>query len=296
MSAPPGFDAGASMLPDNPNAQIHVMRGGGSSFTPEQTKILSLYGLESGGIISDEIDEQTKVAFLQQLESGACNTDSGDSAILKKDCWAVVSVIRALIQYDIKKSLEKSGKTSLSTNTQSNNPESPVIAPSIVSNSEPSSPIVSESSVAPFTPESSVAPFTPESPVASVSESTNIEIVNSSKTNKRLSLNTSKRNKPFYSTVPIKNSNVSARIYGSKARNITNKYKNLQKTRKNQFNKNYKKYYNSLKNVKMQQGKNSAAKSFARGNQTKRNKNAINRSKSKKGGNKHRTTRRNRKY
>jgi hypothetical protein len=107
MSAPPGFDAGASMLPDNPSAQIHVMRGGGASiggFTPEQTRTLSLYGLEAGGIIADEIDEPTKVAFLQQLESGACNTNSGDSAILKKDCWAVVAVIRALINYDIKKS------------------------------------------------------------------------------------------------------------------------------------------------------------------------------------------------
>jgi hypothetical protein len=55
MSAPPGFDAGASMLPDNPSAQIHVMRGGASigGFTPEQTRTLSLYGLEAGGIIAD---------------------------------------------------------------------------------------------------------------------------------------------------------------------------------------------------------------------------------------------------
>jgi len=110
MSAPPGFNATATVLPDNPSAQIHVMRGGGSGgsvgggYNAQELQKLAEYGLEPGGIIANEIDEPTKVAFLEQEKSGDCNKNSGDSVILKKNCWAVVAVTRALIQYHIRTS------------------------------------------------------------------------------------------------------------------------------------------------------------------------------------------------
>jgi len=114
MSAPPGFNAGATVLPDNPSAQIHVMRGGGGGggggstqtggFNMQELEKLTEYGLEQGGIIADEIDEPTKIAFLKQESSGICAKNSGDSVIMKKDCWAVVEVTRALINYHIRTS------------------------------------------------------------------------------------------------------------------------------------------------------------------------------------------------
>lgn len=110
MSAPPGFNPSASVLPDNPSAQIHVMRGGGGKsaqtggFNEQDLQKLAEYGLEPGGIIADEIDELTKTAFLAQEKSGTCSKNSGDSIIMKKNCWAVLVVTRALINYHIRTS------------------------------------------------------------------------------------------------------------------------------------------------------------------------------------------------
>ena len=100
MAAPPGFDYKSSMLPDVGGA-IHVQGGGGmSGGAGDDLKVLTEYGLQPGGIIADKIDEPTKAAFLEQLRSGACS-DSGDSVIVKKNCWAVIAVIRALLKRDL---------------------------------------------------------------------------------------------------------------------------------------------------------------------------------------------------
>lgn len=103
MAAPPGFDPSATVLPDPgaSTAPMHIMRGGargGVMFSAEEEEILSQYGLAAGGIIADKIDAPTKAAFLTQIKSGACGKGTGDLVILQKDCWAVVKVIRALIQ------------------------------------------------------------------------------------------------------------------------------------------------------------------------------------------------------
>jgi hypothetical protein len=66
-------------------------------------EILKTYGLNKGGVISDNIDEKTKNAFIEQIKSGICSSDSGDLTILKKDCWAVVAVIREHIHHNLKK-------------------------------------------------------------------------------------------------------------------------------------------------------------------------------------------------
>lgn len=100
MAAPPGFDYKSSMLPDVGGA-IHVQGGGGmSGGGGDDLKILTEYGLHPGGIIADKIDEPTKAAFLEQIKSGACS-DSGDSVIVKKNCWAAIAVIRALLKRDL---------------------------------------------------------------------------------------------------------------------------------------------------------------------------------------------------
>ena len=101
MAAPPGFDATATVLPPGPEARIEVQRGGargGVMYSAEDEELLSQYGLAAGGVIADKIDEPTKAAFLTQIKSGACGKGTGDLVILQKDCWAVVKVIRALIQ------------------------------------------------------------------------------------------------------------------------------------------------------------------------------------------------------
>lgn len=123
MSAPPGFNPNASMLPDPgaSSAPIHVMKGGGigvqsGGFTPDEQKILKEYGLDTGGSIADEIDEPTKVAFVRQIESGVCGVNAGESVVLKKNCWAVVQVIRALIKKNIKSANVKPLPGSISLN------------------------------------------------------------------------------------------------------------------------------------------------------------------------------------
>lgn len=108
MSAPNGFDATATALPGGghiPSTPIHVQQGGSgstnSSSSNNNSEILKIYGMGPGGIIDDDIDQPTKNAFLEQYLSGACSIDSGDSIILKKNCWAVSAVIRALIKHDL---------------------------------------------------------------------------------------------------------------------------------------------------------------------------------------------------
>jgi hypothetical protein len=106
MSAPNGFDATATALPGGghiPSTPIHVQQGGNPNASSDDGKneILKKYGLDPGGIIDDVIDQPTKNAFLEQYLSGACSFDSGDSIILKKNCWAVSAVIRALIKHDL---------------------------------------------------------------------------------------------------------------------------------------------------------------------------------------------------
>ncbi len=121
MSAPPGFNPSASMLPDPgpSSAPIHVMKGGGigvqsGGFTPDEQKILKEYGLDTGGSIADEVDEPTKVAFVRQIQSGVCGVNAGESVVLKKDCWAVVQVIRALLKKNIKSANTKPLPSSIS--------------------------------------------------------------------------------------------------------------------------------------------------------------------------------------
>ena len=104
-TAPPNFDYKSSMLPDV-GGSIHVQGGGGianiSQTTSDDNTILSEYGLQDGGIISDKVDDTTKKAFVQQINSEICSTGKGTSIITDKNCWAVVAVIRALIKHDLK--------------------------------------------------------------------------------------------------------------------------------------------------------------------------------------------------
>jgi len=113
MSVPPEFDYKSSMLPDV-GGSIHVQGGGGrgpsvgGGYSSDELSILSEYGLQDGGIIADKIDENTKTAFLEQVKSDICSIGSGSSIISKKDCWAVVAVIRAIIKHDLEPKVENS--------------------------------------------------------------------------------------------------------------------------------------------------------------------------------------------
>ena len=102
MSAPNGFDATATALPGGgqiPSTPIHVQQGGG--MVGGSDDILKDFGIGTGGIIDDLIDEPTKKAFLEQYKTGVCSADSGVSIILRKDCWAISAVIRALIKRNL---------------------------------------------------------------------------------------------------------------------------------------------------------------------------------------------------
>lgn len=115
MSAPPGFNPNASLLPD-PGASaapIQVMKGGGSSstqkggagvFNDAEMAALAKYQLHSGGVIATQFNDEQKREFLNQIaDKSRCRRTTGDSVILGKDCWAVVKVIRALLNAKIKK-------------------------------------------------------------------------------------------------------------------------------------------------------------------------------------------------
>jgi hypothetical protein len=113
MSAPPGFNPNASLLPDpGPSAApIQVMRGGGSSsaqkggaFNETEMAALAKYQLHTGGVIAEQFNDDEKRQFLNQIaDKSRCRRTTGDSIILNKDCWAVVKVIRALLNAKIKK-------------------------------------------------------------------------------------------------------------------------------------------------------------------------------------------------
>lgn len=107
MSAPTGFNENASLLPD-PGANavpIHVMRGGGKggNSSTEDDEILKKYGMGKDGPIEDRIPPETRAEFIKQIKSGVCSANTGDSVILNKDCWAVLEVIRELINVGIQK-------------------------------------------------------------------------------------------------------------------------------------------------------------------------------------------------
>lgn len=105
MSAPPGFNASASMLPDPgaSSAPIQVMRGGGQrgGFGAQEIETLKKYGLFADGLIANEVDEETKRRFLEQLPR--CSLGSGNATILSGNCSAVATVLRKLLLKQIRK-------------------------------------------------------------------------------------------------------------------------------------------------------------------------------------------------
>lgn len=103
MSAPPGFNPNDSLLPDpgTNSAPIHIMKGGGlvfqsGGFTPMEEATLEKYQMGPGGILESEIPADVKTAFLQQLKS--FDTGSLNLSTLKKDQWAILQVIQALLE------------------------------------------------------------------------------------------------------------------------------------------------------------------------------------------------------
>lgn len=168
MSAPPGFNPNASLLPDpGPSAApIQVMKGGGKSkaqkggaFTAAEETQLALYQLHSnGGVIASEFNEDQKRMFLKQVaDTSRCRRTAGDSIILGKDCDMVVKVIRALLNAKIKRG-----------NTQEPVPSAPA-SPSVTTGEPeaPSTPTVPK----PDAPATPAAPGeTPAEPAKPASE------------------------------------------------------------------------------------------------------------------------------
>lgn len=102
MSAPPGFNPNASLLPDPgaSSAPIHVMRGGGQkggAWTEAQLKVLTEYGLAPGQPLADKVNDEVKTAFLEQLP--LC--DGIDASIVDKKCWAVQQVVKAILNTNV---------------------------------------------------------------------------------------------------------------------------------------------------------------------------------------------------
>lgn len=103
MSAPPGFNPNDSLLPDPGanSAPIHIMKGGGlvfqnGGFTPMEEETLEKYQMGPGGLLEAEISSDTKTAFLQQIKS--FDNGSLNLSTLKKDQWAILQVIQALLE------------------------------------------------------------------------------------------------------------------------------------------------------------------------------------------------------
>ena len=165
MSAPPHFDYKSSMLPDV-GGTIHVQGGGGGgagvggAYSPDDIKILTEYGLQTGGIISDVIDDTTKKAFIEQIKSGECSEDSGDAIILKRKCWAVVAVIRALINRDLGMEVKE---TDAGENTEGLSAPKPLSTPpSIISSTPSTPPLIPPISLKPPIPPTSSKPTLPK--------------------------------------------------------------------------------------------------------------------------------------
>ena len=103
MSAP-------SLLADNPSARIEIVQGGGGmaggaepTFSADELKILTQYGLESGGNLDDVILPTVKKQFLEQLSKSNCAIGTGENVILNSECSAVAQVIRAMIIFNMKR-------------------------------------------------------------------------------------------------------------------------------------------------------------------------------------------------
>jgi hypothetical protein len=80
------------------------MRGGNMITQSEESqKVLREYGLHRGGPIDADISDEVKKQFLEQLKNSNCAVGTGDNIILNNECSAVVQVIRALIDHNIKK-------------------------------------------------------------------------------------------------------------------------------------------------------------------------------------------------
>ena len=114
MSAPPNFNEQASNLPDPgaAAAPIHMMRGGGDAvvdpeqiggkpFSMEEENILESHGLTNSAITQHipDFDDEFKNTFLRQFRSGKC--EQKGNSITKRDCWAVTTVIKAIIEAKI---------------------------------------------------------------------------------------------------------------------------------------------------------------------------------------------------
>ncbi len=102
MSAPPGFNPNASLLPDPgaSSAPIHVMRGGGQkggAWTEAQLKILSEYALAPGQPLATKVTDDVKKAFLEQLPQ----CEGINAGIVDKKCWAVHQVVRAVLNHNV---------------------------------------------------------------------------------------------------------------------------------------------------------------------------------------------------
>lgn len=110
MSAPPGFNPNASLLPDPgaSSAPIHVMRGGGQkggAWTEAQLKVLTEYGLAPGQPLAEKVNDEVKTAFLEQLP--LC--DGIDASIVDKKCWAVQQVVKAILNTNVAEAVAVAG-------------------------------------------------------------------------------------------------------------------------------------------------------------------------------------------
>jgi hypothetical protein len=217
MAAPPGFDYKASMLPDVGGA-IHVQGGGGMSGGNDDLKVLTEYGLQPGGII-DYIDIPTKTAFLEQLKSGDCSTNAGNSVIVKKNCWAVVAVIRALIKHDLASEVddsldEPSEEPKPTTPKPTPSPPSPPTPPKLTPPTPPTPTPPTPPPPTPPTPALTLS-TSPQAPAPQVQ--THLEGVK--KVDNKLQIDTNKEN--FYANLNI--NGIPTRVRGKIPVNLTKK-------------------------------------------------------------------------
>ena len=109
---PPGFNAGVSMLPDNPSAgPIAPMLGGarklqhGGDLSDEDEAILKQYELHKEGKLAGDFSEDFKKQFLAQIKDAECDWSK---ATLSSKCDAIVQVTRALIHKKIQRANQSS--------------------------------------------------------------------------------------------------------------------------------------------------------------------------------------------
>ena len=145
MSAPPGYDPNASLLPAA-GGTIHVMRGGANTtFTEEQNTKLKEYGLGTDSDLGVSIADQ--IAFLEAMEKGECS--------------AITTVVIALIN----KELRSAGRTEIASTAAAAAAPTPVPPTPVPPTPEPTPvPPVPEPTPVPPTPEPTPEP-TPVPPV-----------------------------------------------------------------------------------------------------------------------------------